>query len=343
MRNAIATMSFVMMATSVFAKSSPRHSTGLIVPSDADYGVPFLKFETDPADLPESFDLRTLGHMGPVRNQGSCGSCWAFAGVAAMESAMLKAHSQEFNFSEQELVSCDKNSYGCSGGWQPFGYMVKNGIGLESDFPYAGRNLSCKKIPAAAKAMRFANVGAADRRATVDEVRQAVHDFGGLWISVGANSSWQNNSSGVITKCSNTTVNHAVTVAGFEPVSDAPGKFRFLIKNSWGTNWSDGGYVKTSLGCNNLGRHITFVVPEDHACAPPEFGLPKKMDMGRAGGLIPVPGLEAAGLEYSWYKVGDRFESEGPIVVTPGVSADYVVRTRTTCGVWTQKLRVNAK
>ena len=340
MRSLIVGLTTFALAQTGFSGDKKPHATGLIVPVDADYGVPFLSRTVGDEPLPEAFDLREQGHMSPVRNQGSCGSCWAFAGIAAMESALLKHQSSEFNLSEQEIVSCDRSASGCSGGWQPFDYMIKNGVGLESDFPYAGRNLSCKKIPTAAKALRWGNLGAADRRASVEEVRQGVYDFGALWVTVGANGNWRGNSSGLISRCSNTTVNHAVTLAGYVPSESTPGKYNFLIKNSWGTSWGDDGYIKSPLGCNNLARHVSFVVPADHQCAPPEFGLAKKISLGRSGGLIPVPGLENAGLEYTWYKVGTRGETSGPIAVGPNEAGDFVVKTRTACGVWTQKLKV---
>ncbi|MEY4630853.1 MAG: hypothetical protein RIQ81_973 [Pseudomonadota bacterium] len=331
----------LMMPQTLFAA---RYYTGLVVPLDADYGVPFLSWDRDiSSELPDNLDLREAGHITAVKNQGSCGSCWAFAGVAAMESALLKANAQDLDLSEQELVSCDGESNGCGGGWQPFGYMVKKGIGAEAYFPYAGRNLSCKRIPPVAKALRWANVGAPDRRATVDEARKALTDFGGLWVSVGANSYWRNVAGGTINRCSNSQVNHAVTLAGFQKNDDNPSRapsFQFLVKNSWGKDWSEDGYVKTPLGCNNLGRHTSFVVPEGHECTPPEFGLAKKVVLTGGKYVVHAKGLEAAGMPYSWYKVGSRVFGSGPVVAAPRQIADYVVKTKNSCGVWTQMVKV---
>ncbi len=341
-RSYVLLVGLALSATVASAKvTKTKHATGLIVPADADYGVPFLSFDRTESDLPAKYDLRELGLITSVKNQGSCGSCWAFAGVAAMESALLKQSNQSFDLSEQELVSCDRGSYGCGGGWEPFNYMVKKGISAESSFPYQGRNLRCKNTPNAAKAVKWGNVGSAGRRATVDEVKKAVIDFGALWITVGANSYWDG-ASGTITKCANTQTNHAVTLAGYE--TDAEGKTNFLIKNSWGKTWNGDGYVKTPLGCNNLGETVSFVVPVDSVCAPPEFGLGKKVVLnGRTE--FSASGLDAAGLVYTWEKVGGdgKKSGVGAIQATANEDADYIVRTENTCGVWTMKTRVVAQ
>lgn len=341
----------IALVTAIFwgnGSLAENYSTGLIVPEDAEYGVPYLSWPTGTYDLPERLDLRDEGLITGVKNQGSCGSCWAFAGAATMESAVLKATQSTFDLSEQELVSCDKSASGCSGGWQPFDYMVKNGIGLEEGFPYAGRNLSCKKIPAAAKALRWGNIGSPGRKPTVDEARKALNDFGALWVTVAANGYWRNVGGDSILRCSNSQINHAVTLAGYEPTQpsrkskDGETEFRFLVKNSWGQKWATDGYVKTPLGCNNLGRHMSFVVPEGSTCTPPDFGLPKRMDAS-VGEVINVEGLEAANLSYTWRIKNGEVEVRGPLVIEKKGDADFVVTTRNACGIWSQMIRVVSK
>ena len=343
MRLGVILMAAAILTETTLAAPGIRYAKGLKVPADADYGVPFLSWDSREGDLPAKYDLRDEGLVTPVRNQASCGSCWAFAGVAAMESAMLKVNPTPLDLSEQEVVSCDNDSNGCGGGWQPFDYMISHGVGSEADFPYAAGDLRCKSITPVAKALKWGNIGIAGRRATVNEARKALVDFGALWITVGANSNWHN-AGGVISRCANTRINHAVTLAGFETTGAGDQtKTHFLIKNSWGSNWADKGYVKTTLGCNNLGSHLSFVVPATSECAPPEFGLPKKIKLTRGENILPVPGLDRAGMEYTWYKVGGRVEGEGPIEVNSGENVDYVVRTRNTCGTWTQMVRINSK
>lgn len=89
-------------------------------------------------DLPQSVDLRELGHVTPIHNQGSCGSCWAFSVIAAAESAFL-ASNISVNLSEQELVDCASYN-GCEGDYTETGfeYMMKNGVVTEDVYPYEG-------------------------------------------------------------------------------------------------------------------------------------------------------------------------------------------------------------
>ncbi len=335
MLNGLAATAFASSITAV-ASNEVRYAKGLIVPRDASYGVPFLTWN-DPGELPDRIDLRESGHVTPVRNQGSCGSCWAFAGAAVMETAMLRSSSNELNVSEQELVSCDRNSYGCRGGWQPFAYMVKNGIGSEADFPYKAKDLSCKDIPAVAKAVSWTKIGAPDRRPTDDEMRRAVQDFGAVWVAVAADSSWHNPKP-INTACSNGSINHAVTIVGYE--KDDAGKFNFIVKNSWGSGWNGDGYIKSRLGCDSLGKHATVVVPADSACIPPEFGLGKTLTL-RGGGDLSAPGLDAAGMTYSWRRVGKPMPiNDDPRRIGPSDSGDYIVTTQNGCGTWEMMVKV---
>lgn len=324
----------------IYAETNTRYATGLVVPPDAEFGVPYLSWnfnEEDPPALPDRIDLRESGNVSPVKNQGSCGSCWAFAGAAVMESAVSLMSSNTLDLSEQQLVSCDSKSNGCGGGWQPFDYMVKKGIGLESDFPYAARNLRCKSIEPAAKAMRWGNIGTPGSRPTTEDVRRAVSEFGALWVSVGADSSWKNPSP-INRKCSARNVNHAVTIVGYEP-DESPDKFNFIVKNSWGKSWNGDGFIRSRLGCDNLGRHVSFVVPEESECAPPNFGLGKKLVL-RGGGDLTAPGLDSAGLPYQWYKVGSKNPQPVPGNVKPGDSGDYIVETKNSCGTWKMMVKV---
>lgn len=318
------------------AAAKVRYAKGLIVPPDAGYGVPFISWD-DPGELPDRIDLRESGHVSPVKNQGSCGSCWAFAGAAVMETATLRSATTELNVSEQELVSCDRNSYGCRGGFQPFGYIVKNGIGSEMDFPYKAKDLSCKDVPPVAKAASWANVGSPDRRPTDDEMRRAVQDFGAVWVAVAADNSWHNPKP-INTACSNGSVNHAVTIVGYE--KDDAGKFNFIVKNSWGSDWNGDGFIKSRLGCDNLGKWATIVVPDGSHCTAPDFGLGKTMTL-RGGGDLSAPGLDSAGLPYTWRRVGKPMPiSDDPRRIGPSDSGDYIVTTRTDCATWEMMVKV---
>merc|ERR1719174_2697597 len=101
----------------------------------------------DTSNLPESFDWREKGAVTPVKNQGTCGSCWAFATVAGIEGANFVATKKLVSLSEQELVDCDKKDLGCGGGLpsQALTWLKSNGLGeeTEEDYKYTGRNGKC--------------------------------------------------------------------------------------------------------------------------------------------------------------------------------------------------------
>lgn len=238
-----------------------KYPTGLVKPKGWEPESYFEVKAKSVAELPDHFDLREKGYSPEIRDQGQCGSCWAFAGVGVLEGALLK-HGKQLNLSEQEVVSCDKSAYGCSGGWEP-AYLTSHGVGLEADFPYVARNAACKKLAVAAKALKWSSLGAKGRSATDLELATYLEtEQQPVWITVAASGSW--NSVGEYkTSCRRGQTNHAVNVIGFE--KDPKGGFWFIVRNSWGTRWGDKGFTKMHLGCDNLGETISVLTVDDEA------------------------------------------------------------------------------
>ncbi|KAM5576625.1 hypothetical protein ABKV19_007459 [Rosa sericea] len=109
---------------------------------------PSLRYAVRPDDkLPESVDWRALGAVNPIKNQGSCGSCWAFSTVAAVEGINMITTGELVSLSEQELVDCDRTyNAGCNGGLMDyaFEFIIKNGgMDSESDYPYKAVDQQC--------------------------------------------------------------------------------------------------------------------------------------------------------------------------------------------------------
>lgn len=216
----------------------------------ADVG-PIPGFMYENSEVPESIDWRAKGAVTDVKNQGQCGSCWAFSTVGSIEGINAIKTGQLLALSEQELVDCDtEKDMGCSGGLMDyaFQYVVKNGgIDTEEDYSYwSGWGMSfwtCNKRKEH------------DRTAvTIDGYQDVPQDEASLLkavanqpIAVGICATYimQFYSGGVLDKCC-TEMNHGVLVAGYGK-SDK-GDAYWLVKNSWGAAWGEKGYFRLKIG-----------------------------------------------------------------------------------------------
>lgn len=218
--------------------------------------IKYERIAQDPV-LPESFDWRTVsGVLPPARDQGSCGSCWSFAVTGALEAAeVIQGGRPLLDLSEQHMVSCNAQAYGCSGGFMTSAqFAVKNGLTDEASFPYAARNLRCKAgLVAKAKAASFTLLGSPTKDPTVNEIKTALINKGPLFITVMAGGSGWSGSSDTVTSCRKRGgTNHMIILVGY----DATG---WIIRNSWGENWGDKGYAKIGYGCDLVAEEAGFI------------------------------------------------------------------------------------
>jgi C1A family cysteine protease len=205
-------------------------------------------------ELPESYDARDDGLVTPIKNQGSCGSCWAFARAKAFEAALIKAgklqESGSVDLAEQDTLVNDRSASGCNGGYMDGDFEVQSGVSTEDLCPYRASSRYGCQGEKFAKATRWAMLGARGRAPTVDELKAAIYQYGVLAVTVAAGGGFSPNRDGRITTCGSWMLNHMVTLAGYRP---APGGgTEFLIGNSWGTDWGDGGFAWSKQGCNKL-------------------------------------------------------------------------------------------
>lgn len=202
--------------------------------------------------------------MTPVKNQGGCGSCWAFSATEVVESALAIASSKLLELAPQELVSCSPNPQHCGGDggcqgstqWLGFQYLEKVGLVEEKNYPYAAVTGTCEKNKLDKKVPKvFVKDYVRLPQNNYTALMDAVANVGPIAISVSA--SWRDYESGVFDSDCGTTIDHAVVAVGY---GSEGGKDYWLVRNSWGSSWGDGGYIKIH---RNTGECGTDTNPQD--------------------------------------------------------------------------------
>ncbi|XP_047335371.1 zingipain-2-like [Impatiens glandulifera] len=194
--------------------------------------------------LPESFDWRTKGAVSPIRKQGECGSCWAFSTIAAVEGINKIKTGELIDLSAQELIDCDRTvNRGCKGGFvhQAFEFITRNGgIDTEEDYPYQEADGTCDATKVNSKVVRIDGYEFVPSNNENALMKAVVHQPISVYIEAGV---WEfkNYVSGIYTGNCGTVLNHAVVVVGYGSES---GIDFWIVKNSWGKNWGEDGYVR---------------------------------------------------------------------------------------------------
>ncbi|CAL5377119.1 unnamed protein product [Camellia sinensis] len=234
----------------------------LKLPSDANK-APILPTN----DLPTDFDWRDHGAVAPVKNQGSCGSCWSFSATGALEGANFLATRKLVSLSEQQLVDCDHEcdpeeadscDSGCNGGLMnsAFEYTLKaGGLMREEDYPYTGTDRgTCKfdKTKIAASVANFSVI-------SLDEDQIAANLVKNGPLAVAINAVYMQTYVGGVSCpyiCSK-RLDHGVLLVGYGSAGYAPIRMKekpyWIIKNSWGENWGENGFYKICQGRNICG------------------------------------------------------------------------------------------
>jgi xylem cysteine proteinase len=199
----------------------------------------------------DSVDWRSKGAVTPVKNQGQCGSCWAFSTTGSVEGIAKVKQGTLPNLSEQQLVDCAGSSgnQGCNGGLMDYAFqwIASNGICSESDYPYVARDQQCKKgCKSQLKIKGFQDVQQGSESALAAAIANQP-----VSVAIEADqSAFQFYSGGVFAAACGTQLDHGVLAVGY---SSAGSQNYWIVKNSWGSSWGEQGYIRMIRGKNECG------------------------------------------------------------------------------------------
>ncbi|XP_006660983.1 stem bromelain-like [Oryza brachyantha] len=199
--------------------------------------------EEEPVGVPTAWDWRQRGAVTPVKDQGSCGSCWAFSSVGAVESTYAIATKKKpVTLSEQQVLDCSGGG-DCNGGYVSTvlsSFAVKKGIALSQSYPrYSAAKMACRTTPRTpvVKMDGAASVPSSNEAA----LKLAVYTRP-VSVLIEADKNFQLYKAGVYSGPCGTKVNHAVLAVGY---GVAPNNIKYwIVKNSWNTNWGESGYIR---------------------------------------------------------------------------------------------------
>jgi hypothetical protein len=222
------------------------------------------KFKHEPIKGEEKVDWRkVVGNT--VKNQGNCGSCWAFSTIGALEGLYAIKKGAQLLFSEQELVDCsrDYGNEGCNGGEMnlAFEYIHDKGISTQKEYPYEGRDRTCRK-----KSNSFQIDGCVNVTENDNDMLLEALTHGPVSVAVKANNREFMYYRGGIIKSgcggAHDELDHGITLIG----ADFEGATPFwIVKNSWGTSWGERGYVRIM---RNKGKGPSLCGIAMDACYP---------------------------------------------------------------------------
>ncbi|KAL7713784.1 Cysteine proteinase 3 [Entamoeba marina] len=204
--------------------------------------------------VPKSVDWRDENVIPPIRDQDTCGSCYSFASVAALESRLLIKGSNKYtadniDFSEQQIVSCSGQDK-CEGGnaINTYTYIQSKGLMDESDFPYTSTNGTCKYVRSKTVVTcdGYSNI----KRGSEDALTEAIAE-GPVFIAIDAShASFKFYKKGIYNNplCSRIKLSHAVVAIGY---GSENGEDYYIVRNSWGEDWGENGYVRMTRNGNN--------------------------------------------------------------------------------------------
>jgi len=242
-------------------------------------GFENYEFAQTLAALPKSY----VGIFSSVKDQGQCGSCWAFSTIGSLEGAALKRRGAAQGkvhadgsisvsgslpeLSEEQVLSCNPWGWACNGGYFAFDMLMPakagpsgyyKGAVNESAFPYVGDAVACSlgRAPSFTPVTRWGYVAGSNSVPSVAAIKNAIYTYGGVSACVYADDFFAAYTGGVFSSTKQySSINHAILLVGWD---DAKGAW--LLKNSWGPGWGVDGFMWINYGTANVGLGACWVV-----------------------------------------------------------------------------------
>ncbi|MBI5556560.1 MAG: protease inhibitor I42 family protein [Deltaproteobacteria bacterium] len=214
--------------------------------------------------VPSSFDWRSSGGLTSIRDQGQCGSCWAFATVGVLEGAIKIRSGIDTDLSEQFLVSCNKDSWSCDGGWWAHDYHqdtlgnLQNlaGAVLETDMPYTQTDGTCRAIASHPYAINSWQQMSASP--SVSQIKEAIYNYGPVSAAICSGPALQQYTGGIFSTDESSVcsggVNHGIVLVGWNDTEQT-----WILRNSWGTGWGESGYMRIRWNTSQVGYGASYV------------------------------------------------------------------------------------
>ena len=259
-------------STSSWTPMEPEENPFYFVPVEqikSMMGAKLTVYEDNAEDLgiqvPTDFDARQQwgSKVHAIRNQGQCGSCWAFGATEALTDRLAITGKADVVLSPQHLVSCDRGNYGCNGGYLNVAWNFMHSTGVVSDkcFPYTsgstGRDGQCFSSCQDGSSWTLHHSASTTTTSSVSKTQQAIMTEGPVEAAFTVYEDFMSYKSGVYHHTSGSMLGgHAIKAIGWGTTS--AGEDYWIMSNSWGTSWGDSGFFKIRRGDCGINNQMTY-------------------------------------------------------------------------------------